>query len=230
MALKLYGSPTGGIRVQATDYKQVIKQLKLIDPVQSKYLKRRYREIGSDAQKSVRQEISTIGSRGPIRDHTRNGKTRNGMLHGGKTGWGTNYGSTGGPVSGARRYPYQSVLLQTLDRAKRGQTGIVRLRVRSGSTVLTDLAQKYSGRSLTRSYNIRLFGGPEVSRQHRITYKSVGTFIRQLGPVKKKSLKGKSRNVYPGFDKAMPAVKIKAEMAIKEAVKFIEVNIDRISK
>jgi hypothetical protein len=230
MALKLYGSPTGGIRVQATDYKQVIKQLKLIDPVQSRYLKRRYREIATTAQKSVRKEISTIGGRGPIRDHVRNGRKSNGMLHGGKTGWGTNYGSTGGAVSGAKRYPYQSVLIQTLDKPKKGQTGIARLVVRSGATVLTDLAQKYSGRSRSRTYNIRLFGGPEVSRQHTITYRSVGSFIRQLGPVKKKSLKGKSRNVYPGFDRSAPAVKVKAEMAIREAVKFIEANIDRISK
>jgi hypothetical protein len=230
MALKLYGSPTGGVRVHATDYKQVIKQLKLIDPTQAKALKRRYRDIGGQAQKSVRQEISTIGSRGPITDTRRGNRTSNGMLHGGRTGWGTNYGSTGGPVSGVKRYPYQSVLLQTLDRPKKGQTGIVRLRVRSAATVLTDLAQKYSGRSLSRTYNIRLFGGPEVSRQHRITYRSVGSFIRKLGPVKKNSLKGKSRNVYPGFDKSISAVKAKAEMAIREAVKFIEVNIDRISK
>jgi hypothetical protein len=230
MALKLQGSRTGGIQVHATDYKQVIKQLKLIDPMQSKYLKQRYREIGADAQKSVKKEISSIGSKGPIRDHKRNNRVSNGMLHGGKTGWGTNYGSTGGPVSGARRYPYQSVLIQALDKAKKGQTGIVRLVVRSGATVLTDLAQKYSGRSFSKPYTIRLFGGPEVSRQHRITSKSVGRFISQLGPVKKKSLKNKSRNVYPGFDKSMPAVKMKAEMAIRQAVKFIEANIDRISR
>ena len=216
--------------VKATDYKKVIKELKQIDPAHVKALKRRYREIGTTAQKSVRNEISTIGSRGPIRDFTRNGKTRNGMLHGGRTGWGTNYGTTGGAVSGAKRLPYQSVLIQTLDRPKKGQTGIFRLVVRSAATVLTDLAQKYSGRSLSRSYQIRLFGGPEVSRTHRITYRSVGTFIRQLGPVRKASKKGKSRNVYPGFDKALPAVKIKAEMAINEAVKLVERNIDRISK
>jgi len=230
MALKIYGSPTGGVRVHATDYKQVIKQLKLIDPTQAKQLKRRYREIGGPAQKSVRDEILTIGSKGPIPDTKRKNRISNGMLHGGRTGWGTNYGSTGGPVSGVKRYPYQSVLLQTLERAKKGQTGIVRLVVRSAATVLTDLAQNYRGRSLSRPYNIRLFGGPEVSRQHRITYFSVGSFIRKLGAVKKKSLKGKSRNVYPGFDKSIPAVKIKAEMAIREAVKFIEANIDRISK
>jgi hypothetical protein len=230
MALKIYGSPTGGVRVHATDYKQVIKQLKLIDPTQAKQLKRRYREIGGPAQKSVRDEILTIGSKGPIPDTKRKNRISNGMLHGGRTGWGTNYGSTGGPVSGVKRYPYQSVLLQTLERAKKGQTGIVRLVVRSAATVLTDLAQNYRGRSLSRPYNIRLFGGPEISRQHKITYFSVGSFIRKLGAVKKKSLKGKSRNVYPGFDKSIPAVKIKAEMAIREAVKFIEANIDRISK
>jgi hypothetical protein len=230
MALKIYGSPTGGVRVHATDYKQVIKQLKLIDPTQARQLKRRYREIGGPAQKSVRDEILTIGSKGPIPDTKRKNRISNGMLHGGRTGWGTNYGSTGGPVSGVKRYPYQSVLLQTLERAKKGQTGIVRLVVRSAATVLTDLAQNYRGRSLSRPYNIRLFGGPEISRQHKITYFSVGSFIRKLGAVKKKSLKGKSRNVYPGFDKSIPAVKIKAEMAIREAVKFIEANIDRISK
>ena len=228
--MKLYGSPSGGVMVKATDYKKVIKELKLIDPAHSKALKRRYREIGATAQKSVRNEIMSIGSKGPIRDHTRKGKTRNGMLHGGRTGWGTNYGSTGGAVSGAKRVPYQSVLIDTLDRPKKGQTGIFRLRVRSAATVIADLAQNYSGRSRTRPYQIRLFGGPEITRQHRITFFSVGTFIRQLGPVKKSSKKGKSRNVYPGFDKSLPAVKMKAEIAIQEAVKLVERNIDRISK
>jgi hypothetical protein len=57
--LKIYGSPTGGVLVKATDYKRVIKELKLIDPAQSKALKRRYREIGTAAQKSVRAEISS---------------------------------------------------------------------------------------------------------------------------------------------------------------------------
>ena len=228
--MKLYGSPTGGVMVKATDYKLVIKELKQIDPAHSRALKKRYREIGAEAQKSVRTEIGSIGARGPIKDTTRRGRTSNGMLHGGRTGWGTNYGSTGGAVSGAKRLPYQSVLIDTLDRPKKGQTGIFRLRVRSAATVLTDLAQKYSGRSRTRPYQIRLFGGPEVTRQHRITYFSVGSFIRALGPVQKSSKKGKSRNVYPGFDKSAPSVKIKAEMAIQEALKLVERKIDRISK
>jgi hypothetical protein len=152
------------------------------------------------------------------------------MLHGGKTGWGTNYGRTGGPISGVKRYPYDSVLIESFTRPKKGQTGIARLRVRSAATVLTDLAQKYSGRSLSRSYKIRLFGGPEIERQHRLTSKSVGSFISKLGPIGKKSKKNKSRNVYPGFDKAYPEVKAEAEKAIKLVLKIVEKNIDRISR
>jgi hypothetical protein len=220
MALKLYSGTAGALKVYASDYKAVIKQLNQIDPQHVRQLKKDYRTIAGKAQESVKTELRELGRGGP--------SSR--MLHGGRTGWGTNYGRTGGPISGVKRYPYDSVLIDSFTRPKKGQTGIARLRVRSAATVLTDLAQKYSGRSLSRSYKIRLFGGPEVERQHRLTYKSVGTFIRKLGPVRKKSKKNKSRNVYPGFDKAYPQVKVEAEKAIKTALKIVEANIDRISR
>jgi hypothetical protein len=221
MALKLYTNTTGGLKVYASDYKAVIKQLNTIDPQHVKQLKKDYRTIATKAQQSVKAELKQIGPSGPI------GK---GMLHGGRTGWGRNYGTTGGPVSGANRQPYDSVLIDAFTRPKSGQTGIARLRVRSAATVIADLAQKFSGRSLTRSYKIRLFGGPEIERRHRITYKSVAYFIRALGPIRKSSKKNKSRNVYPGFDKAYPQVKAEAEKAIQKALKLVEANIDRISR
>jgi hypothetical protein len=221
MALKLYSNKAGALKVYASDYKMVIKQLKTIDPLHVKQLKRDYRVIATKAQKSVKAELKTIGSQGPV---------GRGMLHGGRTGWGRNYGSTSGPVSGVTRQPYDSVLIDTFTRPKSGQTGIARLRVRSAATVLTDLAQKFSGRSLTRTYKIRLFGGPEIERSHKLTYRSVAYFIRKLGPVKKSSKKNKSRNVYPGFDKAYPQVKAEAEKAIQKALRIVETNIDRISR
>jgi hypothetical protein len=58
----------------------------------------------------------------------------------------------------------------------------------------------------------------------------VGSFIRKLGPIRKKSKKNKSRNVYPGFDKSYPQVKAEAEKAIKKALRVVEKNIDRISR
>jgi hypothetical protein len=220
MALKLYTGTAGALKVYASDYKAVIKQLNQIDPQHVRQLKKDYRTIAGKAQTGVKTELKELGRSGP--------SSR--MLHGGRSGWGTNYGRTSGPISGVKRYPYDSVLIDSFTRPKKGQTGIARLRVRSAATVLTDLAQKYSGRSLTRTYKIRLFGGPEIERQHKITYKSVGTFIRKLGPIRKQSKKNKSRNVYPGFDKAYPEVRAEAEKAIKRALKIVDANIDRISR
>ena len=220
MALKLYSGTAGALKVYASDYKAVIKQLNTIDPQHVRQLKKDYRDIAGKAQKSVKTELQELTRSGP--------SSR--MLHGGRTGWGTNYGTAGGPISGVKRYPYDSVLIDAFTRPKKGQTGIARLRVRSAATVIADLAQKYSGRSLTRTYKIRLFGGPEVERQHKLTYKSVGSFIRKLGPIRKRSKKNHSRNVYPGFNKAYPEVRAEAEKAIKKALRIVEANIDRISR
>jgi hypothetical protein len=67
-------------------------------------------------------------------------------------------------------------------------------------------------------------------RQHSTTWKGVAYFIRGLGPVVKKSKKGKSRNVYPGFDKALPQVQKEAKLAIEKTVRIVKANIDRASK
>jgi hypothetical protein len=221
MALKLYTSPTGALKVYATDYKKLIRELNKVDKTQSLELRRRYREIAAKGQRSIKSELDSLGRSGPA---------PKGMLHGGRTGWGTNYGNTGGPVSGAKRYPYNSVMIEAYNRPKRGQTGIARLRVRSAATVITDLAQKFQGIRKTRPYNIRLFGGPEISRSHTTSYRSTAFFIRKLGAVTKPSKKKKSRNVYPGFDKAYPAMKIEAEIAIQKAVRIVQTNIDRTTR
>jgi hypothetical protein len=220
MALKLYSGRAGALKVYATDYKEVIKQLNTIDRQHVIQLKKSYKEIAADAQKSVRDEIKSLKSSGPM----------SGMLHGGRTGWGRNYGTTGGAVSGAKRYPYDSVFVEAFNKPKRGQTGIARLRVRSAATVLADLANKFSGRAYTRMYKIREFGGEEIMRNHQLSRTGVFYFIRNLGAISKPSKRKKSRNVYPGFDKAYPAVKLKAEQAIQRALKIISTNIDRISK
>lgn len=218
--MKLYTSGTSAIQVRATDYKLVIRELNKIDKKLAVELKKEYKKIAGAAQKSVKQELSTLGRAGPSR----------GMRHGGRTGWGTNYGSTGGPISGAKRYPFNSVLIEAFNRPKKGQTGIARLRVRSAGTVLTDLAKNFRGIRRTRTYNIRLFGGPEITRRHTTSYASVAYFIRNLGPMSKPSKKGKSRNVYPGFDKALPQVQREAKLAIQKAVRIVKANIDRNSK
>jgi hypothetical protein len=217
MALEVITGSTGAIKVFATDYRIFIRALNKIDSQQSKELIKSYKKIGADVKDSVTKEIKELGTSGPM----------SGMRHGGRTGWGRNYGRTGGPVSTAKRYPYNSILVQAYVRPKKGQTGIARLVVRSSGTVLGDLARFSRGTGKTRPYQIRLFGGPEITRTHTKTQSGTNAFITNLGGITKTSNRGKSRNVYPGFDKALPEAKKEAELAVQRAVNFIANNIDR---
>ncbi len=217
MALKLYTGRNSAVKVYATDWKIFARELSRTDKEASIQLKRDFKEIMKPAQLSVRQELKSLGSAGPMR----------GMRHGGRTGWGRNYGNIGSPVSGANRYPYDSVFIEAFNRPKRGQTGIARLRVRSAGTVLGDLANKTRGEGRTRLYKIREFGGEEISRTHQIRSSAVQKMITNLGSISKPSKRKKSRNIYPGFDKAEPAVSREAEKAIDKAVRIVEANIDR---
>jgi hypothetical protein len=217
MALKLYTGRNSDIKVYASDWRLFVRELNKLDPEQMKTLKKRWKELAAPAQKGVKDSLGRLGTAGPMK----------GMRHGGRTGWGTNYGATSGPVSGTKRKPYNSVTISALTRNKKGATGIARLLVRSAGSVYADLAQKASGRSKTREYKIRLFGGPEIMRTHQIRSGAVSSFLSKLGPVSKPSKRRKSRDVYPGFDGAYPAVKVQAEEAIKETIRFVEKNIDR---
>jgi hypothetical protein len=217
MALKLYSGTNSAIKVYASDWRLFVKELKSIDPQQMKELKKRWKEISEPARESVKRELGGLGTAGPMR----------GMRHGGRTGWGTNYGNVGSPVSGAKRKKYDNVSASQLDKNKKGATGIARVRVHSAGVVLGDVARKHGSRATTRMYRIREFGGPEIMRSHEIQPLAVQEFLTNLGPVVKPSKHKKSRNVYPGFDKALPSVSAEAKKAIDETIRFVEQNIDR---
>lgn len=218
MALKLYSGTNSAVKVYASDWRVFVKALKEIDPVQIKNLQKRWKEISQPARVGVQQELKTLGEAGPMR----------GMRHGGRTGWGTNYGKVGSPVSGAKRNRYNTVTASALQKNKnKGTTGIARLIVRSSGVVLSDVAQKNGSRATTRMYKIREFGGPEIMRSHEIQPRAVQEFLHNLGAVVKPSKNKKSRNVYPGFDKTLPAVSAEAKKSIEETIRFIEQNIDR---
>jgi hypothetical protein len=218
MALKLYSGRASALKVYASDWKVFAKALYEIDKEQSFELKKRFKEIARPVQSSVKKELQH-GYRGeaPMR----------GMRHGGRTGWSRDYGNIGSAVSGAKRQPYDSVLVEAFNKPKRGQTGIARLRVKSAATVLSDVARQSSGRSYTRMYKIREFGGEEIMRNHILSPKSTSQFLQNLGPIAKPSKRKKSRQVYPGFDKAYPEAKKEAEKAIARTIAVTEAKIDR---
>jgi hypothetical protein len=218
MALKLYSGTNSAVKVYASDWRMFVRELNKIDPQQVKELKKRWKEISEPAKESVQGELrKDLGFQGPM----------SGMRHGGRTGWGTNYGTTGGPVTNAKRKKYDDVISSALTRNKKGATGIARLIVKSAGTVLSDVAKRHGGRAVARMYYIREFGGPQVMRSHEIQPRAVQEFLHKLGPVVKKSKRKVSRNVYPGFDKSLPSVSAKAKNAIDETIRFVENNIDR---
>jgi len=218
MALKLYTGKNSDVKVYASDWRVFVKELNNIDPQQVKDLKKRWKEISEPAKVSVQDELKGgLGFQGPM----------SGMRHGGRTGWGTNYGTTGGPVTNAKRKKYDDVISSALTRNKKGATGIARLIVKSAGTALSDVAKRHGGRAVARMYYIREFGGPQVMRSHEIQPRAVQEFLHKLGPVVKKSKRKVSRNVYPGFDKSLPSVSAKAKNAIDETIRFVEKNIDR---
>lgn len=223
MALKLYTGADSAIKVYASDWKLFVKELNSIDPQHIKQLKKRWKKIADKAKTSVQDELKGegAGTQGPM----------SGMRHGGRTGWGTNYGKVGSPVSGAKRVEYNTVTTSALNKNKnKNTTGIARLIVRSAGVVYADLANGQSGRAYTRMYKIREFGGPEIMRTHEIRPAAVSSFLSNLGPVMKKSKRKKSRNVYPGFDKALPTVSLEARDAIDETILIVEQNISRKNK
>ena len=79
-------------------------------------------------------------------------------------------------------------------------------------------------------YKIREFGGPEIMRSHSIQAMAVQEFFNKLGSVVKPSKRKKSRNVYPGFDKALPIVSLEALDAIDDTILIVEQNISRKNK
>jgi hypothetical protein len=219
MALKLYTGKNSDIKVYASDWKVFAKELRTIDPQQMKNLQKRWKDISEKAKEGVQKELKGkgAGTDGPM----------SGMRHGGRTGWGLNYGSVGSPVSGAKRKRHDTITTSALTRNKKGATGIARLIVRSAGTVLADLARGHGSRASTRMYKIREFGGPEVMRSHQIQPLAVQEFLHKLGPVVKASKRKKSRNVYPGFDNSYAKIKPDIESAIRETITFVEANIDR---
>jgi hypothetical protein len=88
MALKLYTGRASAIKVYATDWKIFAKELYKTEKTVSFQLKKDFKEIMRGPQKEVRQGLTKLGRLGPFSD-----SRKNGMAHGGRTGWGRAYGS-----------------------------------------------------------------------------------------------------------------------------------------
>lgn len=179
-----------------TDYRDLIRTIKAVEPTLMKDLRRNIREIAAPAQSAVKQNIPQVSPlSGMIRVH-----------HGTKT-W--NYGSPARTVLIDFRAPKRS--------NKPGFSTLGRLRVTSVGTAIADMAGR-SGKHIdrytaTKPYMYRYYRNGQAidaPRVHRIN----GQGRRMIDKLNER--KGTaSRFAWPAFEKIQPEVRAKAMLSIR---------------
>ena len=212
------------LSMQFTDYRALIKELRTIEPTAVGQLRKDYKIISKDMAQEVRRSIPKTYPLGPRKNPKLGGKS-SGFNHSGRTAWGRQ------PVmnmGNSKAYPSDSVYIQTPSKKPRKgrYVSIARLKVNSAATAMADMTGRggnFDSRGLSRSHDIRLFGGPVVKRQYRLNGQG-RALARNLSSGAKGKLKsGGSRYVWPAAEK-------KEEATRKQMIQRLQVAYDTINK
>lgn len=205
-----------------TDYRELIREMRLIEPTSVNQLKKDYKIISKDMAQEVRRAIPKTYPLGPRRNKKLGG-SRPGFDHSGRTAWGKQPSA-----EGAKSYPPNSVYIQTPSkRPRKGKyVSIARLKVNSAATGMADMTGRggvFDSKGLSRVHDIRLFGGPVVSRQYRVNGQG-RALARNLSSGARGKLKsGGSRYVWPAAEK-------KQEVTRQRMISRLQVSYDTINK
>ena len=199
---------TGDLRLEITNWNEIMKVLVALDKDYVKALRESFKYIGKDVQTAVRKAIPSKG-KPPLRNMK--------QVFFGRLAWSSDYGK------GAK--PSKSVLLQVVNTRSRKYNSkdisIARVQVQSPATVLADMAGRRGGtkgrKGLTPEYdymynvNGRLVRG---KRQHRVV---PGAFL--LGLSKSNAVmkqRHASRFIWPAALEVLPAVRKKVDEKISQ--------------
>lgn len=201
------------VRLEITNWSQVMKTLKELDSDYVRELRKDFREIAKEPQKKVRNAIPPK-NRPPLRNMR--------QVHFGRLAWGTTF--AGG---GKKPKPAKSVLIQQPSDRRRAfkeaeKVPIVRLQVGSAATVLFDMAYRLNGTKGRRGYTpeydyMYTINGQKVpgKRKHKVRPLA---FARGLAKSAGRLKSSASRIIWPAAEDAMP----EATRAIN--AKITEVN------
>jgi hypothetical protein len=212
------------LSMQFTDYRALIKELKMIEPTAVSQLKKDYKIISKDMAVEVRRAIPKTYPLGPRKNPKLGGKT-SGFNHSGRTAWGKQASMNMGE---SKSYPPNSVFIQTPSkRPRKGRyVSIARLKVNSAATAMADMTGRggnFDSKGMSRAHDIRLFGGPVVRRQYRLNGQG-RALARNLSSGAKGKLKsGGSRYVWPAAEK-------KEEATRKAMIQRLQVSYDTINR
>lgn len=184
------------VRLEITNFKEVIKTLRDLDKDYVKELRKDFRRIAKEPQNEVRRNIPSK-SKPPM--------TNMGQVHFGRLAWGSTHGK------GARHAKSVLIQLPNVRNKKYSQMNkvpIVRLQIISPATVLYDMAYRLRGtkgrRGFTPEYDyMYTIGGQKVpgKRKHRVR---PGAFALGLAFSTGYQKIMASRIIWPSVERAMP--------------------------
>lgn len=204
-----------------TDYRDLIKELRKIDPSYANQLRRNFKRIAKPIQTSVSKVIPKKHPTSGI--HVRGAKNVSGfkpVVVPGRLSWSAN--AQNGNVQ-----PRHVVVRLTKQRSFRkladiGKMSIVKVEVDNAAVVMADMAgrsRKYiNKKSITRQYPYSR--SATGSRRHRINYQGVG-MIKALNRGKNIQQAEASRWIWPTANKQLPMVQKEIDTAIADANRLI---------
>lgn len=216
-----------------TDYKDLITELRKIEPKYATQLKRDFKKIAAPVRSGVSKTIPRSAPTSGI--HVKGSKGVSGfkpVVVPGRLSWGAN------PQNGNIQ-PNHTVIRLTKQKSFKklstyGQMSIVKVEVDNAAVVMADMAgrsrKSIDKRPMTRPYRYG-GGGAQTGkygskaklitmRQHRINGQGVG-MIKALNRGKGILQSEASRWIWPAANKQLPMVQMKIDNAIKEANNLI---------
>lgn len=216
--------------VSIGDLKDLEKQLREVSPALYQKFRRDIKRVGIPARDAVRKTFRSVNQFGPLGAPKRPGRTFDKFATSevGRLSW---YNSKILSANKAIDVNYKNRKarsdFQKLKAGADGTLSIVRVRVMAPAYVVADMAGK-SGRAakstgqLSRQYEINLFGGPRVTRQHKINSDNVDNWIRNLND--KASNKGQgqpSRYGWPTMEKHAPKYRADTSKLLNETIAIL---------
>jgi hypothetical protein len=212
------------LSMQFTDYRQLIKELRTIQPTLVSRLKKDYKIIAKPTAQEVRRAIPKTYPLGARKNPKLGGKS-SGFDHSGRTAWGKQAAMN---MGNSKSYPPNSVFIQTPSkRPRKGRyVSIARLKVNSAATALADMTGrggKFDSKGLSRAHDIRLFGGPVVRRQYRVNGQGRALARNLSNGASGKLKSGGSRYAWPAAEK-------KQDDTRKAMIQRLQIAYDTINK
>lgn len=219
--------------MELTNLRELERELRNIGPEALREFKKQAKRVGKPAVTSVRKSFRDVGQHGPLGSPRRPGRTYDKMYtQNGRLSW-TRSRKVGGRSGIDVNYKNrkEGKALRDLAAAKDGTVSIVRVRVRTAAYVVADMAgkSKKAARTtgtLTRSYDINLFGRGVVNRRHRINQANVDNWLSALDRNAKGGASKPSRYAYPALEKHSPKFKADMSQVLRSAVNTINRRLE----